>query len=136
MKNKVFVLIGIICGVFLIVSIYFLMSNIFGCDKVFADSSVVNINAEAGVLQVNCKIDELGRSELVGLANSIDEAKMIAAQYGMEFVSFDTGVVVFATKEDVNTVIERCKKGGYINISPNCVQSGHNNSLNKHNIIY
>lgn len=128
MRNKMLVLIGIICCFFLVISIYFVISNIFQTDNVFAGSNVVNINTEVVNYQPICKKDEMGRSELVGLAGSIEEAKEIAAQYGIDFVSFDTGVAVFATKEDVNTVIERCRKGGYSNISPNSIQSYHNNN--------
>lgn len=128
MKNKMLILIGIICCIFLVISIYFIVSNMLKIDNVYTGSNVSNINNEIINSQSSYKIDEMGRTELVGLVSSIEEAKEVATQYGIDFVSFDTGVAVFATKEDINKVIARGKKNGYVNLSPN-----YNRTIQKNN---
>lgn len=128
MKNKMLILIGIICCIFLVISIYFIVSNMLKIDNVYTGSNVSNINNEIINSQSSYKIDEMGRTELVGLVSSIAEAKEVATQYGIDFVSFDTGVAVFATKEDINKVIARGKENGYVNLSPN-----YNRTIQKNN---
>lgn len=128
MKNKMLILIGIICCIFLVISIYFIVSNMLKIDNVYAGSNVANINNEIINSQSSYKIDEMGRTELVGLVSSIEEAKEVATQYGIDFVSFDTGVAVFATKEDINKVIARGKENGYVNLLPN-----YNRTIQKNN---
>lgn len=50
---------------------------------------------------------------LMTLAESEEEAKQIAEQYGITFVSFQSGVATYTTEEDPLQVIERGEKNGY-----------------------
>ncbi len=57
--------------------------------------------------------------ELVALAETEEEAKAIAEQYGIELVSFSYGVATFHTEEDPQDVIARGEKNGWPTLSLN-----------------
>ena len=57
-------------------------------------------------------VDTFGPIELFCLAESEDEAREIAEQYGIEFVSFSYRVAVFRTEESARTVMERGEREG------------------------
>ena len=127
MKNKMLILIGIICCIVLVISIYLVINHMFRADNVFAGSNVTDMNNTIIKSQSSYKTDEMGRTELIGLVSSIEEAKKTATQYGIDFVSFDSGVAVFATTEDIDKVIARGRENGYIELSPNYIRTVNNN---------
>lgn len=57
--------------------------------------------------------------ELIALAESEEEAEDIAAQYGIELISFSYGVAVFHTEEDPESVIARGEENGWPSLSLN-----------------
>lgn len=65
------------------------------------------------------EVSEGVKTELVGLFDSEDEAKETALLYGITFVSFDSGVAVYETTENAQTVIDRGKEKGYAPLSIN-----------------
>lgn len=59
--------------------------------------------------------------ELFCLAKTEEEAKEIAALYGIELVDFSFGVATFHTEEKPGEVIARGEKNGWPSISPNTI---------------
>lgn|GEM_PF-3800198 len=70
-------------------------------------------------MQGNNEISYAKGRELLCSVESEEEAKDIAAQYGIEFVEFSYGLAVFHTDEDPYEVIERGRKSGLKELSIN-----------------
>ena len=68
---------------------------------------------------------EVAENQLMALADTEEQAKEIAAQYGIEFVSFENGLALYHTEEDPFEVITRGQENGYPQISVNFVRSGY-----------
>ena len=66
---------------------------------------------------------ELAENQLIALADSEEQAREIAEQYGITLVSYEMGVAVYHTEEDPLEVIARGQEKGYPALSPNFVQS-------------
>ena len=62
-------------------------------------------------------------SELFCLAESEEEAKEIAALYGIELVEFGYGVATFHTEENLNDVIQRGTENGWPLLEINHIMS-------------
>ena len=58
------------------------------------------------------EIDCVEGEELMAFAESENEAREIAAFYGIEFVRLECGVAVFHTEEDPFSVIQKMKDSG------------------------
>lgn len=76
-------------------------------------------NKEDGDLDFGKQGDEAVNKTLVGLAETEEEAEKIAELYNIELLTFSTGVAVYKTEEDLNTVIKRGKDNGYPELSVN-----------------
>lgn len=68
---------------------------------------------------------EVAENQLMALTDTEEQAKEIAAQYGIEFVSFENGLALYHTEEDPFEVITRGQENGYPQISVNFVRSGY-----------
>ncbi len=68
---------------------------------------------------------EVAENQLMALADTEEQAKEIAVQYGIEFVSFENGLALYHTEEDPFQVITRGQENGYPQISVNFVRSGY-----------
>ncbi len=68
---------------------------------------------------------EVAENQLMALVDTEEQAKEIAAQYGIEFVSFENGLALYHTEEDPFEVITRGQENGYPQISVNFVRSGY-----------
>ncbi len=66
-------------------------------------------------------------AELIALAESEEEAREIAEQYGVELVGFSSGVAVFHTEEDPNSVIEKGRQNGWPELALNHTVQGFSN---------
>ena len=68
---------------------------------------------------------EVAENQLMALVDTEEQAQEIAAQYGIEFVSFENGLALYHTEEDPFEVITRGQDNGYPQISVNFVRSGY-----------
>lgn len=69
---------------------------------------------QAKVVKFELAPGDISRTEpLMALAESEEEAKTIAEQYGITFVSFQSGVATYYTDEDPQQVIDRGVENGY-----------------------
>ena len=68
---------------------------------------------------------EVAENQLMALVDTEEQAQEIAAQYGIEFVSFENGLALYHTEEDPFEVITRGQENGYPQISVNFVRSGY-----------
>ncbi|MCI9315064.1 MAG: hypothetical protein HFI57_08830 [Lachnospiraceae bacterium] len=64
-------------------------------------------------------------NSLMAAAETEEEAKEIAEQYGIEFVSFENGIALFYTEESPFEVIARGQENGYAQLSINFVRVGY-----------
>ncbi len=53
------------------------------------------------------------QANLVGFADTLEEAEQIAAQYGVALVAYSYGVAGYYTDEDTQSVIQRGKDNGW-----------------------
>ena len=68
---------------------------------------------------------EVAENQLMALVDTAEQAQEIAAQDGIEFVSFENGLALYHTEEDPFEVITRGQENGYPQISVNFVRSGY-----------
>ncbi|WP_092643149.1 hypothetical protein [Acetanaerobacterium elongatum] len=59
--------------------------------------------------------------ELLCLTQTKQQADEIAQLYNITLKSFDNGIAVFTTEEDLQTVIDRGKKNGWVELYKNMV---------------
>lgn len=64
-------------------------------------------------------------NSLMSEAETEEEAKEIAEQYGIEFVSFENGFALYHTEEDPFEVIARGEENGYPPLSVNFTRTGY-----------
>lgn len=69
------------------------------------------------------RVSELAENQLIGLADTEEQAQEIAEQYGITLVSYDMGVATYHSEENPLEVINRGKENGYPELSLNHVQS-------------
>ena len=85
--------------------------SLFGCRKVPQGEIAVELSS--------LPADVVEGEELIGLAETREEAEKIAETYGITLVSFEYGVATFHTEEDPTAVIDRGLKAGYPELSLN-----------------
>lgn len=66
----------------------------------------------------------VAENSLMSAAETEEEAREIAEQYGIEFVSFENGIALYHTEEDPFEVIARGKENGYSPLSVNFTRTG------------
>ncbi len=93
-----------------------LAANLFGC-------GTVDIETVSGTEGTNISGEIYTEALMATDVSSEEEAQKIAAQYGIDFVSFGLGVATYSTVEDPQSVIDRGEKEGltplYLNNSLN-----------------
>lgn len=70
-------------------------------------------------------MSQLADNPLMALAESEEEARTIAEQYGITFVSYDNGVALYQTDEDPFQVIARGQENDYPPLSLNLARELH-----------
>lgn len=100
-----------------------LITAIFsGCGKrTEVEATISGIESETGIISWS---SELFATDI----SSEEEAIKVAEQYGIEFVSFENSVAIFKTEEDVNSVINRGKENGYVELYPNYIRTSNENN--------
>ncbi|MBO5208094.1 MAG: hypothetical protein J6B68_01990 [Lachnospiraceae bacterium] len=78
---------------------------------------------EQEVKMESTAVETLGESQLMTFAETEEQAKEIAEQYGIEFVSLEEGIAVYTTEEKVEDVIARGKENGYPELYLNYVKT-------------
>lgn len=105
----------------LIVLAFVLCALMCGCGSASQDAPITKPGAEPAIpeapdtpVDILGPVDEFSSEEpLICAAETRAEAEAIAAQYGIELVSFDYGVASFYTQEDPRAVIERGLENGW-----------------------
>lgn len=108
MKRKMLkVLIAVIVIVLVVLTGWYVLFSYFGIGPVFPylNTTVLNSGISSG---------EISETEpLMALAESEEDAKKIAEQYGITFVAYQEGIATYYTAEDLNQVITRGEENGY-----------------------
>ena len=63
-------------------------------------------------------------NSLMAETKTEEDAREIAEQYGIEFVSFENGIALYHTEEDPFEVIARGQENGYPRLSVNYIRTG------------
>ncbi|MBD5489703.1 MAG: hypothetical protein HDR13_13090 [Lachnospiraceae bacterium] len=108
MKKKMLTVVIVIIAVIVLVFVgWYVMFVHFGRGPAFPflQTKVVEFELAPG---------DISKTEpLMALTESEEEAKAIAEQYGITFVSFQSGVATYYTDEDPWQVIDRGVENGY-----------------------
>lgn len=64
-------------------------------------------------------------NSLMSEAETEEEAKKIAEQYGIEFISFENGLALYHTEDDPFEVIARGQENGFPQLSINFTRTGY-----------
>ena len=107
LKNRTFLLLVLLLSLLL-------CSGLAGCGRRKPHAA-----KPAPVLQEEYSGGIAEGKELLCLADSREEAEEIAESYGIELVSFESGVAVFHTQENPRDVIARGKSEGLPELSLN-----------------
>jgi len=94
-----------------------ILAVVFGCACGRVQSAKPTAAPTATLAPAENQITE--GKELVALAETEEEAKAIAEQYGIELVEFSYGVATFHTEEDPRDVIARGEENGWPTLSLN-----------------
>lgn len=106
-KRMLAVVIIIVAVVALILAVWYVLFCCFGIGPAFPFMNVT-------VIELEQSSGEMSETEpLMALAETEEEAKNIAQQYGIFFVSFQNGVATYYTDEDPYQVIARGEENGY-----------------------
>lgn len=124
MNKKMVMIVAIVLGcIVLVLGIWFVLSNWFGIGPAFPGTGMVELDTDSLQYIPDYQVGEQGKTELIAMVQTEQEAKEVAEQYGITFVSFDTGVAVFETDEDPMEVISRGEKNGYVPLSLNYIRT-------------
>lgn len=120
MKKKMIVIgVVIIAAVIVFFAGWYVMFVHFGRGPTFPFLKVQNLDLES-MDQVN-----IAENSLMSAAETEEEAREIAEQYGIEFVSFENGFALYHTEEDPFEVIARGEENGYPPLSVNFTRIGY-----------
>lgn len=120
MKKKMLTVVIVIIAVIVLVFVgWYVMFVHFGIGPAFPFLKVQQM-----------EIDGLDRvmiadNSLMSESETEAEAREIAEQYGIEFVSFENGIALYHTEEDPFEVIARGQENGYPQLSINFIRSGY-----------
>lgn len=120
MKKKMLTVVIVIIAVIALVFVgWYVMFVHFGIGPAFPFLKVQQM-----------EIDGLDRvmiadNSLMSESETEAEAREIAEQYGIEFVSFENGIALYHTEEDPFEVIARGQENGYPQLSINFIRSGY-----------
>lgn len=118
MKKKMLVAGGTVGAVIILFVGWYVMSVQFGIGPMFPFMKVQEIKQE------NMEQAVIAEDSLMSVAETEEEAKEIAEQYGIAFVSFENGIALYHTEEDPFEVIARGKENGYPQLSVNFIRTG------------
>lgn len=118
MKRKMFaIIIGIIGIIVLVLVGWYVMFVHFGRGPAFPFLPVKEIELEVQQGEI------IAEQPLMAMVETEEDARRVAEQYGIEFVSFSDGVAVYQTEEDPRQVITRGQEQGYTQLYLNFVRT-------------
>lgn len=120
MKKKMLTVVIVIIAVIVLVFVgWYVMFVHFGMGPTFPLLKVQKMNIE--------DMDKvmIADNSLMSEAESEEDAREIAEEYGIEFVSFENGVALYHTEEDPFEVIARGQENGYPQLSVNFIRVGY-----------
>ena len=119
MKKKILtVVIGILVVSVLVIVGWYVMFVHFSMGPAFPFLKVQKMNIE-GMERVM-----VADNSLMAETKTEEDAREIAEQYGIEFVSFENGIALYHTEEDPFEVIARGQENGYPRLSVNYIRTG------------
>lgn len=107
------IVVGIVAVVALIMGGWYYMFCYMGIGPAFPFLPMVDIEID------RTNMAELADNPLMAEADSEEEARTIAEQYGITFVSYNNGIAVYQTDEDPFQVIVRGQENDYPQLSLN-----------------
>lgn len=116
MRTVVFLVVAFIVLMF---TGWYIIFMYFGIGPAFPFIKVQQIELES------MKPAMIADNSLMAAAETEEEAKEIAEQYEIEFVSFENGIALYHTKESPFEVIARGQENGYTQLSINFVRAGY-----------
>lgn len=115
-------IIMIVAAVIFMAGWYYLFSHL-GIGPVFPFMPVQEISLENAQEMLDFQENMLAEQQLIALVETEEEARSIAEQYGIEFVSFSEGVAEYKTDENPNDVIARGESNGFPPLYLNMVRT-------------
>ena len=120
MKKKILtVVIGILVVSVLVIVGWYVMFVHFGMGPAFPFLKVQKIDMK------NMDQVMIAENSLMCEADTEEDAREIAEQYGIEFVSFENGIALYHTEEDPFEVIARGQQNDYPQLSVNFIRTGY-----------
>lgn len=119
MKRKMLTVIGVIAAVVIIVLAgWYVAFCKFGLGPVFPFVKTIE-------LENIQPMPEIAENPLMAQTDSEEQARETAELYGITFVSYENGIALFWTDEDIYEVIARGQKKGYPQLSVNYTRELH-----------
>lgn len=120
MKKKMLTVVIVIIAVIALVFVgWYVMFVHFGMGPAFPFLKVQKMNTE-GMNRVM-----IADNSLMAEAETEEDAREIAEQYGIDFISFENGIALYHTEEDPFEVIARGQENGYPQLSVNFIRTGY-----------
>ena len=120
MKKKMLTVVIVIIAVIALVFVgWYVMFVHFGMGPAFPFLKVQKMNLE-GMERVM-----IADNSLMSEAETEEDARAIAEQYGIDFISFENGIALYHTEEDPFEVIARGQENGYPQLSVNFIRTGY-----------
>ncbi len=120
MKKKILtVVIGILVVSVLVIVGWYVMFVHFGMGPAFPFLKVQKIDME------NMDQVMIAENSLMCEADTEEDAREIAEQYDIEFVSFENGIALYRTEENPFEVIARGQENDYPQLSVNFIRTGY-----------
>lgn len=120
MKKKILtVVIGILVVSVLVIVGWYVMFVHFGMGPAFPFLKVQKIDMK------NMDQVMIAENSLMCEADTEEDAREIAEQYDIEFVSFENGIALYRTEENPFEVIVRGQQNDYPQLSVNFIRTGY-----------
>ncbi len=120
MKKKILtVVIGILVVSVLVIVGWYVMFVHFGMGPAFPFLKVQKIDMK------NMDQVMIAENSLMCEADTEEDAREIAEQYDIEFVSFENGIALYRTEENPFEVIARGQQNDYPQLSVNFIRTGY-----------
>lgn len=119
LKKKMKIAGIIICGIAVLMGGWYIMYVQFGRGPAFPFMHREEVQFDLEESMVGTIAD----NPLMAVVENEQEAEKIAEQYNITLVSFEDGVAVYQTQEDVFEVLKRGEKNGYPQLSINFVRT-------------
>lgn len=116
-KKMVIAIIIVIAGILLLAAGWHIMFTYLGIGPVLPFMKVEKAELNPAGALVSAE------APLMALVNTQEEAEELAGQYDIELVSYEDGIALYQTEEDLYAVIARGEENDYPSLSINYVRT-------------